>query len=284
MNTVQSKVNVEFILLIVCAVLIQGCSQINQVKDVKDGPGRELDVSSIPDAIPRMEPITVAGNKNPYTVFGKTYHLLPSAEKYRQVGIASWYGKKFHGNPTSNGEIYDMYAMTGAHKTLPIPSYVRVTNLENNRSIVIRINDRGPFQRERIIDLSYVGALKLGFADQGTARVKVQAIRPETKLNGQPVELDTQIQPQPETRRKIVDLPKLPRGGVFLQIGAFIERSGAEILKEKIQPLTSLPIEVLQYKDLFKVKIGPIRNNDRLTMLQKKVNKKFGIAPFILWP
>ena len=92
MNTVQSKVNVEFILLIVCAVLIQGCSQINQVKDVKDGPGRELDVSSIPDAIPRMEPITVAGNKNPYTVFGKTYHLLPSAEKYRQVGIASWYG------------------------------------------------------------------------------------------------------------------------------------------------------------------------------------------------
>ena len=140
----QSKVNVEFILLIVCAVLIQGCSQINQVKDVKDGPGRDLDVSSIPDAIPRMEPITVAGNKNPYTVFGKTYHLLPSAEKYRQVGIASWYGTKFHGNPTSNGEIYDMYGMTGAHKTLPIPSYVRVTNLENNRSIVIRINDRGP--------------------------------------------------------------------------------------------------------------------------------------------
>ena len=284
MNTVQSKVNVEFILLIVCAVLIQGCSQINQVKDVKDGPGRELDVSSIPDAIPRMEPITVAGNKNPYTVFGKTYHLLPSAEKYRQVGIASWYGKKFHGNPTSNGEIYDMYAMTGAHKTLPIPSYVRVTNLENNRSIVIRINDRGPFHRDRIIDLSYVGALKLGFADQGTARVKVQALMPETKLNGQLVELDTQIQPQSEARRKIVDLPKLPRGGVFLQIGAFIERSGAEILKEKIQPLTSLPIEVLQYKNLFKVKIGPIRNNDRLTMLQKKVNEKFGIAPFILWP
>ena len=284
MNTVQSKVNVEFILLIVCAVLIQGCSQINQVEGVKDGPGRELDVSSIPDAIPRIEPITVAGNKNPYTVFGKTYHLLPSAEKYRQVGIASWYGTKFHGNPTSNGEIYDMYAMTGAHKTLPIPSYVRVTNLENNRSIVIRINDRGPFHRDRIIDLSYVGALKLGFADQGTARVEVQALRPETKLNGQLIELDTQIQPQPEARRKIVDLPELPRGGVFLQIGAFIERSGAEILKEKIQPLTSLSIEVLQHKNLFKVKIGPIRNSDRLTMLQKKVNEKFGIASFILWP
>jgi len=284
MNTVQSKVNVEFILLIVCAVLIQGCSQIKQVEGVKDGPGRELDVSSIPDAIPRIEPITVAGNKNPYTVFGKTYHLLPSAEKYRQVGIASWYGTKFHGNPTSNGEIYDMYAMTGAHKTLPIPSYVRVTNLENNRSIVIRINDRGPFHRDRIIDLSYVGALKLGFADQGTARVEVQALRPETKPNGQLVDLETQIQPQPEARRKIVDLPELPRGGVFLQIGAFIERSGAEILKEKIQPLTSLSIEVLQHKNLFKVKIGPIRNSDRLTMLQKKVNEKFGIASFILWP
>ncbi len=284
MNTVQSKVNVEFILLIVCAVLIQGCSQIKQVEGVKDGPGRELDVSSIPDAIPRSEPITVAGNKNPYTVFGKTYHLLPSAEKYRQVGIASWYGTKFHGNPTSNGEIYDMYAMTGAHKTLPIPSYVRVTNLENNRSIVIRINDRGPFHRDRIIDLSYVGALKLGFADQGTARVEVQALRPETKPNGQLVELETQIQPQPQARRKIVDLPELPRGGVFLQIGAFIERSGAEILKEKIQPLTSLSIEVLQHKNLFKVKIGPIRNSDRLTMLKKTVNEKFGIASFILWP
>ncbi|MAA55078.1 MAG: septal ring lytic transglycosylase RlpA family lipoprotein [Porticoccaceae bacterium] len=284
MNTVQSKINVEFILLIVCVVLIQGCSQIKQVEGVKDGPGRELDVSSIPDAIPRIEPVTVAGNKNPYTVFGKTYHLLPSAEKYRQVGIASWYGTKFHGNPTSNGEIYDMYAMTGAHKTLPIPSYVRVTNLENNRSIVIRINDRGPFHRDRIIDLSYVGALKLGFADQGTARVEVQALRPETKPNGQLVELDTQIQPQSEARGKILDLRELPRGGVFLQIGAFIERSGAEILKEKIQPLTSLSIEVLQHKNLFKVKIGPIRNSDRLTMLQKKVNEKFGIASFILWP
>ena len=284
MNTVQSKINVEFILLIVCVVLIQGCSQIKQVEGVKDGPGRELDVSSIPDAIPRIEPLTVAGNKNPYTVFGKTYHLLPSAEKYRQVGIASWYGTKFHGNPTSNGEIYDMYAMTGAHKTLPIPSYVRVTNLENNRSIVIRINDRGPFHRDRIIDLSYVGALKLGFADQGTARVEVQALRPETKPNGQLVELDTQIQPQSEARGKILDLRELPRGGVFLQIGAFIERSGAEILKEKIQPLTSLSIEVLQHKNLFKVKIGPIRNSDRLTMLQKKVNEKFGIASFILWP
>ena len=135
-----------------------------------------------------------------------------------------------------------------------------------------------------IIDLSYVGALKLGFADQGTARVKVQALKPETKLNGQLLEFDTQIQSQPETRTKIEDLLELPLGGVFLQIGAFAERSGAEILKEKIQPLTSLSIEVLQHKNLFKVKIGPIRNSDRLTILQKRVNEKFGIASFILWP
>ena len=282
MNTVQSKVNAEFIVLLFLAVLIQGCSQVNQVNEVQDGPGRKLDASSIPDAIPKTEPITKAGNKSPYTVFGKTYHLLPSAEKYQQIGIASWYGTKFHGNFTSNGEIYDMYAMTGAHKTLPIPSYVRVTNLENNRSIVIRINDRGPFHSDRIIDVSYVAALKLGFADQGTTQVEVQSLTAEPNL--ELVEFDLRDQNLSENQRKVPHRPILPLGGVFLQVGAFLERTGAELLREKIQPLTSLSIEVLQHKTLFKVKIGPIRNSNRLQMLQKRIDEKFGIASFILWP
>ena len=177
-----------------------------------------------------------------------------------------------------------MYAMTGAHKTLPIPAYVRVTNLENNRSIVIRINDRGPFHSDRIIDLSYVGAIKLGFADQGTAQVEVQALNPNPRPESQSSRLDVESQWLSETESEIPELPKLPLGGVFLQIGAFVERSGAEILKEKIQPLTSLSIEVLQYKTLFKVKIGPIRNSNRLSMLQKNIAETFGITSFILWP
>ena len=282
MNTVQSKVTAKFIVLLFLAVLIQGCSQVNHLNEVQDGPGRKLDASSIPDAIPKTEPITKAGNKSPYTVFGKTYHLLPSAEKYQQIGIASWYGTKFHGNFTSNGEIYDMYAMTGAHKTLPIPSYVRVTNLENNRSIVIRINDRGPFHSDRIIDVSYVAALKLGFADQGTTQVEVQSLTAEPNLKL--VEFDLRNQNHSENQRKVPDRPILPLGGVFLQVGAFLERTGAELLREKIQPLTSLSIEVLQHKTLFKVKIGPIRNSNRLQMLQKRIDEKFGIASFILWP
>ena len=282
MNTVQSKVTVKFIVLLFLAVLIQGCSQVNQVNEVQDGPGRKLDASSIPDAIPKTEPITKAGNKSPYTVFGKTYHLLPSADKYQQIGIASWYGTKFHGNFTSNGEIYDMYAMTGAHKALPIPSYVRVTNLENNRSIVIRINDRGPFHSDRIIDVSYVAALKLGFADKGTTQVEVQSLTAEPNL--ELVEFDLRDQNLSENQRQVPGRAILPLGGVFLQVGAFLERTGAELLRKKIQPLTSLSIEVLQHKTLFKVKIGPIRNSNRLQMLQKRIDEKFGIASFILWP
>ncbi|MGB5098829.1 MAG: septal ring lytic transglycosylase RlpA family protein, partial [Porticoccaceae bacterium] len=146
----------------------------------RDGPpGREAD-GDYPDVTPRSEAITGAGNKNPYTVLGKTYHLLPTAAGYREKGVASWYGTKFHGRATSNGEPYDMFAMTAAHKTLPIPAYVRVTNLENGRSAIVRVNDRGPFHDDRIIDLSYAAAKKLGVFDQGTARVEVVAIDPST--------------------------------------------------------------------------------------------------------
>ncbi len=138
----------------------------------------DLEIARIPDAEPRHETRTRAGNANPYTVFGKTYHLLPDSKGYREQGTASWYGMKFHGRATANGERYDVFGMTAAHRTLPIPSYVRVTNLENQRSIVVRVNDRGPFHGNRIIDLSWVAARKLGFAERGTARVEVVAVEP----------------------------------------------------------------------------------------------------------
>jgi rare lipoprotein A len=144
-----------------------------------DGPHEKppANLDQVADATPRVEPLHRYANR-PYQRFGKDYVPITSVGPFRQVGMASWYGRRFHGQPTSSGEPYDMYAMTAAHPTLPIPSYARVTNQANGRSVVVRINDRGPFHAERIIDLSYVAALKLGFIEAGSARVVVEAIVP----------------------------------------------------------------------------------------------------------
>jgi len=136
-----------------------------------------VDLDRIADAKPRVEPLHRGAN-NPYTVLGKRYVPQRSLKPYRQRGVASWYGRKFHGRPTSSGERYDMYAMTAAHTVLPIPSYVRVTHLGNGRSVIVRINDRGPFHAERIIDLSYAAAHRLGLVNAGSARVEVETILP----------------------------------------------------------------------------------------------------------
>ena len=137
----------------------------------------DVDVSRIPDATPTLH--TGPYKANPYTVLGKTYFPLQESKTYVASGTASWYGTKFHGQNTANGEVYDLYGMSAAHKTLPLPSYVRVTNLDNNKSVILRVNDRGPFYSDRIIDLSYAAAKKLGYAETGTARVKVEGIDPQ---------------------------------------------------------------------------------------------------------
>jgi peptidoglycan lytic transglycosylase len=144
-----------------------------------DGPGGRppVDLDRIADAKPRVEPLK-SGANGPYTVLGRKYVPYTSLQAYRQRGVATWYGRKFHGKRTASGETYDMYAMTAAHTILPIPSYARVTNLANGRSVVVRINDRGPFHRERIIDLSYAAAYKLGYVNMGSANVEVEAILP----------------------------------------------------------------------------------------------------------
>ncbi|MGL6291028.1 MAG: septal ring lytic transglycosylase RlpA family protein [Silanimonas sp.] len=139
-------------------------------------PPMAIDVSNIPEPVPRREPKSRYGNRESYTVLGRTYRVMPSAEGYEERGIASWYGYKFHGRHTSSRERYDMCAFTAAHKTLPLPSYVRVTNLDNGRSIVVRVNDRGPFHAGRIIDLSYAAATRLDMKQAGTARVEVRAL------------------------------------------------------------------------------------------------------------
>src|SRR5690606_1564316 len=141
-------------------------------------PPGSLDLDDIEEVAPRLEPRSRFGNPDSYTVFGKTYHVMDSATGYHERGIASWYGTKFHGRRTSSGEDYDMYKMTAAHKTLPLPTYVRVTNLDNGKSAIVRVNDRGPFHDNRIIDLSYAAAIKLGVNKTGTAHVDVVAIDP----------------------------------------------------------------------------------------------------------
>ncbi len=144
-----------------------------------DGPGANppQDLAAVPDAVPRAEPLHRFANR-PYQVFGKDYVPLTRVAPFKQTGMASWYGRRYHGNATSSGEKYDMYAMTAAHPTLPIPSYARVTSLATGRSVVVRVNDRGPFHAERIIDLSYTAAWKLGYAQAGSARVEVEAVLP----------------------------------------------------------------------------------------------------------
>jgi peptidoglycan lytic transglycosylase len=164
-------------------LLVAGCSSTPQrggyYKD--DGPGARLpDLASIPDAVPRAEPLHRWANR-PYERFGKRYVPLTRVGPFEQRGLASWYGKRFHGSATSSGEIYDMYKMSAAHPILPIPSYARVTNLANGRTVVVRVNDRGPFHSSRIIDLSYAAAYKLGYVATGSARVLVEQIVPGGK-------------------------------------------------------------------------------------------------------
>jgi rare lipoprotein A len=149
-----------------------------------DGPGEAPPIAllaAVPDAEPRAEPLHRFAN-NPYVVFGRAYTPQREVQAFRQRGVGSWYGRKFHGQPTATGEAYDMYAMTAAHPTLPLPSYARVTNVANGRSVIVRVNDRGPFLHERVIDLSYTAAWKLGYLEQGSAHVEVETIVPGTSI------------------------------------------------------------------------------------------------------
>lgn len=205
-------------------------------------------MDAIPDAIPRTEPRSARGNPVAYEVFGKRYFILATADGYRERGVASWYGPTFHARPTSSGEPYDMYAMTAAHKTLPIPAYVRVTNLSNGRSIVVRVNDRGPFVANRIIDLSYTAAYKLDMTRAGTAFVEVEVITPGTLAA-----TAQGVAPQPP--------PTLQGPVLFLQAGAFGVVANANQLAERLRREGIESVRVLEpdaASNLFRVRVGPI--------------------------
>lgn len=240
-------------------LLLISCGGVTE-KD--SAPDRVPDVSQIPDAVPKAEPRSKYGNPSQYEVFGKNYYTMNSAEGYQKKGIASWYGTKFHGRRTSSGEVYDMYAMTAAHKTLPLPTYVEVTNLENGRTVVVKVNDRGPFHDNRLIDLSYSAATKLGIVDKGTGMVEVRAITPG-KLQ------KTATRPPSEA----VTPPGKSVGSaaMFLQVGAFSSRHRAEQVKSRLQQdiADTVFIEPLpqQQGTLYRVRVGPlasVSDGDRL--------------------
>ncbi len=230
------------VLLVSIVGLLAGCGGGH----FRDGAPRGYpDLSNTPDAVPRAEPYKRA-NMRPYTIFGKRYHPLKSAHGFVQRGVASWYGKKFHGNSTANGERYDMYAMTAAHKRLPLPSYVQVVNLENGRAAIVRVNDRGPFHDNRIIDLSYAAASKLGMIGKGTARVEIRAIDPAAPRVAQ------------APRESFVQRAER----VFVQVGAFGDEENARRLAERLARELQRNVTIQRSGDsqapLHRVQIGPL--------------------------
>ena len=256
------------LLLAGIALAVAGCGG-SKVRG--DGPpSGSVRIPDLPgDAVPRPEPRSRYGNGPVYEVLGKRYRVMDSSTGYEERGVASWYGKKFHGNLTSNRETYDMYAMTAAHKTLPLPTYVRVRNLRNNKTIVVRVNDRGPFVHNRIIDLSYAAALKLDLVRDGTGLVEVTAINFDDPPGDRPVRKATPPAPpaaesagEPSGPKDVAAnaAPKVNR--VFVQVGAFGERSNAE---RRLGVLNRAGIRnAFIYEDreaaqtLYRVRIGPI--------------------------
>jgi rare lipoprotein A len=248
--------------------------------------GSHPELAALPDPVPRAEPNSRYGNHSPYVVFGKTYHVMDDARDYAATGTASWYGMKFQGRPTSSGEPYDMFALTAAHRSLPLPSYLRVTNLGNGRSTVVRVNDRGPFHGGRIIDLSYAAAVKLDFANAGTARVHVELLHPELlSHNAVPETPAEPVAPRVVAKAAPVPppvpaepLPRQPGGeqalavdeAIFLQAGAFARREGAERLHEDLTLLIGPTVHIDRVADdvLFRVRIGPVEHMREATRLQ----------------
>lgn len=229
-------------------MLLTACAgEDHRRKADADGPSsRTLRPWDVRDAIPRPEPRARYGNRSPYEVLGKRYTVLASSEGYSKRGIASWYGSKFHGRNTSSGEAFDMHLATAAHRSLPLPTYAEVTNLENGRKVVVRINDRGPFHEDRLIDLSYAAAVKLGMATSGTARVEVRAIGFGPAESVQPVPTVTD--------------------GTFLQVGAFGNRKTAERVAGQMMEQRLQPVSIQQAGGLFKVWIGPYKNKSDIKL------------------
>ena len=247
-----------------------------------DGPGlfAPSNLEEIPDAVPKMEPL-LSGPMRPYVVLGKGYAPMTRLEPYKDRGIATWYGRRYHGKPTSSGEAYDMYAMTAAHTVLPIPSYVRVTNLANKKSVVVRVNDRGPFIGNRLIDLSYTAAYKLGLATAGSGMVEVEVIIPGSPEPGKTSGASPNIAPaavQPVAPAKPMAT------GFFVQLAAFSSKENADAYLQKIREQKELQGEPLQIREnagLFRIHAGPYPSDAAARQSAERVARLLNIRPLV---
>jgi peptidoglycan lytic transglycosylase len=264
-------------MIVITALVLSGCGtsptdSSSRYSIAQDrAPQGNFDVSGLANATPRYEAPRKAGNKSPYSVWGKSYRVLDSNSGYVQRGVASWYGEKFHGHKTSNGEVFNMYTMSAAHKNLRIPSYARVTNLDNGHSVVVRVNDRGPFHGDRLIDLSYAAAKKLGYLGTGTARVEVAAItvRPDGSMTlaGQPYGDKTASEPTAGAAKAL-----------FVQVGSFSQRDSAETLLDRVRQVVGSPMrlkEVVTTEGRFhRVQVGPFSDESQALAAQSQLENR----------
>jgi rare lipoprotein A len=239
--------------------------QSQRYRDARDGGPAvpAIDVSTLVEPVPKIEPRARYGNKSPYSVLGQTYTVLPESGGYSERGIASWYGNKFHGYMTSSLEAYDMYQFSAAHKTLPLPSYVRVTNLDNGKSVVVRVNDRGPFHENRLIDLSYAAAVRIGVWPKGTGLVEVSVLDPAHPAAEPP--------PAPAVSARSGE------ARIFLQLGAFGDRSNAERVVQQMERsgLGTVTIETtrINAREIHRVRLGPLATVDAADALVERIEK-----------
>ncbi|MCZ2723379.1 septal ring lytic transglycosylase RlpA family protein [Marinomonas sp. 15G1-11] len=235
-------------------------------------PTGDVKVDHLPDLVPVWEPKSRGGNKSSYKVWGKTYRVMNSAKGYTAIGTASWYGNKFHGHKTSNGETYDMYSFSAAHKSLPLPTYLKVTNLDNNKSVIVRVNDRGPFHGNRLIDLSYAAAARLDYHKKGLARVKIEAITPAKGETYAPPRVATKVPVALESNDNLSVNTAV--GFTHLQLGAFSSSVSANNLKAKlIQKFdTQIKVSVKKQRDnLYKVIVGPYNSLNDLDLWSGRI-------------
>ncbi|MFK8067476.1 MAG: septal ring lytic transglycosylase RlpA family protein [Gammaproteobacteria bacterium] len=281
----MERIFVKVLIGFIIGFLLSGCGSTKRIFYPTSKPDPSIDLSKIPNAVPRHESKSRYGNPKSYVVFGRRYYTLNSAIGLVETGVASWYGPNFHGKKTSSQEVYDMNQMTAAHKTIPIPSYVQVTNLRNGKRVVVRVNDRGPFHDNRIIDLSYVAAAKLDIVKAGTGMVEIRVIDPANPQAHNQVQQQRRNRPPPPTNstQKPVakkQITKARQGTtaekqLFIQLGAFSELDNAQKFRSRIQNslnktsgvIVSIATIPVQGKPLYKVRIGPladIETSDRI--------------------
>jgi rare lipoprotein A len=253
-----------------------------------DGPGDNppANLDAIPDAVPKLEPLNRFANR-PYVVFGRDYVPATSLRPYKERGIASWYGRKFHNQKTSNGDVYDMYGMSAAHPTLPLPCYVRVTNVATGKSVVVRVNDRGPFHPGRVIDLSYAAAYRIGIAQKGSGEVDVEALLP----GDAPITIAT-MTPLPSVESTAAApaaaIPvRQDTTGYSLQLGAFANNANAQALVERIaNQIAAVGVEakVRQGDGLFRVVVGPYPTRDEARQASDRLRSQLGLDTTVKSP